>query len=365
MIQLFVPIKSKYIFNIHSKPKFGKLYILDLNEEGDPLEMRNDKNKYLLEPTGEDKLKYMDSNYIIFYSAEGGNLNQNGYMLPTSEQLGMDTIDDFFTLGDDPREPHTKIQYHVKIDISQTRDEAIILDDNTKIENLLLHYRKDRMKRDETQLELVMKEPIAKRIKGNFRNSIVRYNDTGTIKDGEKIPLPLNRTVEYNILVGNPHKLNPACNPKFFTTRPEKPYIKDISLVTVTQGDEKKSKIKIEWYYTQNKNLYWPVNFLILRIPKDEAGPGIKPFKLVFDYTKGSKNSDNINFTIQKNIVFVKTGGKHTFEKSYNLNGMRKYKVTFPKFDNLKIPKDKEIFINDEKLYGQMKIDFMYLKEKE
>ena len=34
----------------------------------------------------------MDSNYIIFYSAEGGNLNQNGYILPTSEQLGMDTM---------------------------------------------------------------------------------------------------------------------------------------------------------------------------------------------------------------------------------------------------------------------------------
>ena len=349
MIQLFVPIKSKYIFNIHSKPKFGKLYILNLNEEGDPLEMRNDKDKYLLEPTGEDKLKYMDSNFIIFYSAEGGNLDQNGYILPTSEQLGMDTIDDFFTLGDDPNDPHTKIKYHVKIDISQTRDNAIILDDNTKIENMLLHYRKDRMKRDETQLELVMKEPIAKKINRIFRNSIVRYNDSGIVKDGEKIPLPLNRTIEYNILVGNPHKLNPCCNSKFFTTRPEKPYIKDISLVTVTQGNEKKSKIKIEWYYTQNMNLYWPVNFLILRIPKADSGPGIKPYKLVLDYTKGSKNSSDINFTIQKNLVFVKTGGKHTFEKSYDLNGNKKYKVTFPKFDNLENPKEKELTINGEK----------------
>ena len=130
----------------------------------------------------------MDSNYIIFYSAEGGNLNQNGYMLPTSEQLGMDTIDDFFTLGDDPRDPHTKIKYHVKIDISQTRDDAIILDDNSKIENLLLHYRKDRMKSDETQLELIMKEPIAKRINrnGKFRNTIVRYNDLGLLKMEKK-----------------------------------------------------------------------------------------------------------------------------------------------------------------------------------
>ena len=39
----------------------------------------------------------------------------------------------------------------------------------------------------------------------------------------------------------------------------------------------------------------------------------------------------------------------HTFEKSYDLNGKRKYKVTFPKFDNLENPKDKEININGEK----------------
>ena len=77
---------------------------------------------------------------------------------------------------------------------------------------------------------------------GSYRNAIVRYNDSGIIKNGEKIPLPLNRTIEYNILVGNPHKINPASNSKFFTTRPEKPYIKDISLVTVTEGNVKKSK---------------------------------------------------------------------------------------------------------------------------
>ena len=126
------------------------------------------------------------------------------------------------------------------------------------------------MKRD-NQLELIMKEPIAKRINGKFRNTIVRYNDSGVVKDGVKIPLPLNRTIEYNILVGNPHKLNPGCNSKFFTTRPEKPYIKDISLVTVTEGNVKKSKIKKEWYYTQNRNLYWYINFLILRIPKADS----------------------------------------------------------------------------------------------
>ena len=43
-----------------------------------------------------------------------------------------------------------------------------MLNDRNTIENLLLHYRKDRMTKDDSQLELVMKEPIAKNINGKL-----------------------------------------------------------------------------------------------------------------------------------------------------------------------------------------------------
>ena len=74
-------------------------------------------SKNLLNPS--DNNKYQSSNFIIFYSAEGGIIEENGNILPSS--LGIDYIEDFFTLGDDPKTPHTKIKYHVKIDIRQTQ----------------------------------------------------------------------------------------------------------------------------------------------------------------------------------------------------------------------------------------------------
>ena len=57
----------------------------------------------------------MDSNYIIFYSAEGKFKSKWLHIIHLNN---WHDLDDFFTLGDDPKDPHTKIKYHVKIDIS-------------------------------------------------------------------------------------------------------------------------------------------------------------------------------------------------------------------------------------------------------
>jgi hypothetical protein len=260
MIQLLLPNESKYIYNIQSKPKFGKLYVFDISKSGSPLDMTE---KDLLEP--DSKNKYQSNNFLFFYSAEGGDLDKDGKILPTSDLLGMDFVEDFFTIGDDPLDPYTKIKYQIKIDIRQTNKDLIMLNDIIKLESNLLNYRRDRFTKDENSLEIIKKQSIPTTEDGNkYINNKFKYEDTNIMKEGKLIPLPLNRTLEYNILVGNQHKINPACTTLFFTTRPEKPYIKSVSKVEVTEGGSKVSKLKIEWYYTQNRNLYWPVNFLIL-----------------------------------------------------------------------------------------------------
>ena len=48
------------------------------------------------------------------------------------------------------------------------------------------------------------------------------------------------------------------------------------------------------------------VNFLILRIPKADSGPGIKPYKLVLDYTKGSKNLVILILQFRKILYLLK-----------------------------------------------------------
>jgi len=346
MIQLFVPNEAKYIYNNFSKPKFGKLYILNIENAGSPLDMKEEE---LLEPDAVNKTKYADSKFLVFYSAEGGNLDQNGKILPTSDTLGMDYIEDFFTLGDDPMDSYTKIKYQVKIDIRQTRKDSIMLSDNTKLESNLLYYRQNRYEKDDNSLELIKKQSIVQFIEGKYENRKFEYKDSGIMKEGIKIPLPLNRTLEYNVLVANQYKINPSCNTQYFTTRPEKPYLKSVSKVEVTEGGKKVSKIKIEWYYTQNKNLYWPVNFLILRLPTEDTGSGIPTVTKVLDFLKGSPHKNDKYFNIEKDLVNVKIAGKHFFEKTFALDGKNKWQVSFTKFNNKEDPGYKNIFINGKK----------------
>ena len=346
MIQLIVPNASKYIYNKFSKPKFGKLYVYDITKAQSPLELTSDD---LLTPSQLNL--YQNNKYIIFYSAEGGNIKENGKILPTSASIGLDYIEDFFTLGDDPLRPHTKIIFQVKIDIRESNKEVIMLSDNDNLENKLLHYRKDRIKKDNTSLELIKKYPIAQEIDNFFKNEIFNYDDKGVIKNDELIPLPLNKTLEYSIFIGNQYKINPSCTTINYTTRPEKPYIKDISKVEVTQGGIKASKIKIEWYYTQNKNLYWPVNFLIMRIPSVLSGGSIPIIKESLDFTKGTKEENDKFFNIESDLVSIIGGDIHTFEKTFKLDGKREWKITFFGFNNIENMGNKEIFVNGVKFF--------------
>ena len=334
MIQLLIPNESKYIYNNFSKPKFGKLYVYNITHAYSPTELTKED---LLEPSQLNQ--YSNSNYLIFYSAEGGNIEQNGKILPTAEMLGMDYVNDFFTLGDDPNTPHTKIKFNVKIDIRQSNKKVIMVSDIASLESNLLYYKKDRYEKDENSLQLINKYPIAQDIDG-YKNKPVEYQDKG---------IPLNRTLEYNVLIANQHKINPSATTLFYTTRPEKPYIKEVSKVEVTEDGKKVSKIKIDWYYTQNKNLYWPVNFIILRLPVTDIGPSIPIITQKLDFTQGSPHNNDKHFNIEPNLVTVKMGGKHTFEKTFALDGKRKWKVVFLKFNNKVDPGYKNIFINGKK----------------
>ena len=344
MIQLLIPNESKYIYNNFSKPKFGKLYVYNITHAYSPTELTKED---LLEPSQLNQ--YSNSNYLIFYSAEGGNIEQNGKILPTAEMLGMDYVDDFFTLGDDPKTPHTKIKFNVKIDIRQSNKNVIMVSDIASLESNLLYYKKDRYEKDENSLQLINKYPIAQDIEG-YKNNPVEYQDKGIIKNGIKIPIPLNRTLEYNVLIANQYKINPSATTLFYTTRPEKPYIKEVSKVEVIENGKKVSKIKIDWYYTQNKNLYWPVNFIILRLPVTDIGPSIPIITQKLDFTQGSPHNNDKHFNIESNLVTVKMGGKHTFEKTFALDGKRKWEVVFLKFNNKVDPGYKNIFINGKKI---------------
>ena len=76
-----------------------------------------------------------------------------------------------------------------------------MISDNSTLESNLLYYKKNRFEKDENSLELIKKFPIAQLESDRYKNKIVDFQDKGYIKDGVKLPLPLNKTLEYSIFV--------------------------------------------------------------------------------------------------------------------------------------------------------------------
>ena len=344
MIQLLIPNDVKYIFTNASKPKFGKLYAFDITKAGNPIDMTK---KDLLLP--ESKNKYLTDNYLLFYSAEGGFLDEDGKFLPTSQQVGMDYIVDFFSIGDNSNSPHTKIQYEIKIDIRQTKKESIMFNTNEYLESNILYYRKDRNINDESSLSLITKQSIPKLENSVYKNKSFNYIDNGIIIEGKKIPIPQNMTLEYNVIVGNQYKLNPQITNLYFTTRPEKAFIKSISKIDTIENGRSVSKLKLDWYYTQNQNLYWPVNFLILRLPKKTVNSNISLIKKELDFTKAEADKNDKFLNIEPSIITVKGSKKISVNKTFNLDINSQWKITFQAFNNNYNSKFKDIFINNEK----------------
>ena len=68
-IQLFLPAQSKIIYQIKSRPKFGKIMVYDI-EKGGSLE---DNIKDMKRATD-----YNDPKYLIFYSGIGGDKKIGG-----------------------------------------------------------------------------------------------------------------------------------------------------------------------------------------------------------------------------------------------------------------------------------------------
>ena len=84
---------------------------------------------------------YDNSKYLLFYSAEGGILSEDGVPeIPNSQQIGNSFIDDFFTLGDTPETIHRKIKFRVRIKVDRTSDDIIILDKVGEIKSKLHNY---------------------------------------------------------------------------------------------------------------------------------------------------------------------------------------------------------------------------------
>ena len=76
-IQLFLPTQSKNIYQIKSRPKFGRLKVYDIEKGGE-----FDKNLIEMERS----IDYGDNKYLIFYSCEGGD-EKIGAALPTPQNI--------------------------------------------------------------------------------------------------------------------------------------------------------------------------------------------------------------------------------------------------------------------------------------
>ena len=72
-VQLFLPAQSKNIYQIKSRPKFGRLLVYDLEKGGE-----FDENIFEMERS----IDYGENKYLILYSCEGGNEKIGGIDLP-------------------------------------------------------------------------------------------------------------------------------------------------------------------------------------------------------------------------------------------------------------------------------------------
>ena len=252
MIQLLVPNESKYIFSNFSKPKYGKLYVYNVYN---PLDIK-EQNKLM-----ETGVTYYDTKLMLFYSAEGGIGKEGGYPIPRKKDVPTDFIDDYFTLGDNPKDIHKKIKFRVRIGLTVENDKVIKFDDNNTIDSVLGHYSKVKGVLDDYSFKKIYKLSAVSKAGENYSYGPITFCDKGTTKN----PIESNQTYEYCIFTANPYRINPAVNTFYYTTKPEKVYVKEVKKVKEMVQGRQKNFLKILWYTPKNKSIYWPYNFLLMR----------------------------------------------------------------------------------------------------
>ena len=353
-IQLFIPRESKIIFQIKSRPKMGRLYYYDIEKGGEFEENLRELER---------GVEYGENKYLIFYSCEGGDEKIGGYSLPDAKTAGVESLIDNFTFGDRLETVHNNITYNVNIDLTQNNKTPILFKDNELVEDNIKHYKKEAIGKTSTDLVKLVKMSYAKKLQdGKYvYPGIVEYCDKGiNLGPDEIIPIEMNQTYEYVVLVSNPFKVNPAVNSFYYTTRPEKPYIHAVEFdkqakfnkmslvsknsvedenpnddkVTFDGGEnpEELDIANITWYYPKNRSLYWPLNFIILRKDISKKLNVIKPETYDIDFMNVIQpiESDKL-FRIQKKNLKLKNNSDPTaigiFKRRYNLGNKIDWRI--------------------------------------
>lgn len=345
-IQLFLPSKSKIIFQEKSRPKLGRLLCYDIEKGGE-----FETNLFEIERG----VEYSENKYLIFYSCQGGDEKIGGFNLPDAKTAGVETIMDEFILGDRLETVHNQVKYSVSIDITQDNKQPVIFKDNDLVDDNMKFYKKQSMGKNSTDLVKLVKMSYAKKLEdGKYvYPGIVEYCDKGiNLGPDDIVPIEMNQTYEYVILVSNPFKVNPAVNSFYYTTRPERPHITSVEFdkqakinkmtlvsknnvvddnpndnkVTFDGGEnpEKLDIAKVTWYYPKNRSLYWPLNFIILRKDISKKPKIIKPKSYDIDFMNVVKPSENDKlFKIQKkSLKLLKNSDPNAsgiFRRKYNL----------------------------------------------
>ena len=335
MIQLILPEDSKFYFSKLSKPKFGKLYVYNLYKNGDVREQK----EYMKE-----NYVYKDSKLILFYSAEGGFRQDGGYNIPDKNSLdGEEYIDDFFFLGDDPKNMYKQIKFRVRINIRNKSDKIIKFDNLEEIDKNLEYYSEEKGKLNDNSMILLDKVSGVLDNNGKYKYfGELEYCDKGISGN----PILPNQTYEYLVLIGNQNKLNPAGNSFYYTTKPSKPLLKTIKFEKHVEDGKDKTFLKIIWYTSKNNGIYWPYNFLVLRRNKKDTKT-LKPKKSEGIEELGKKfTNDNGNIRLKEDVKENYATYKHDFKNIEFGN----WKLTFL-IDNLNSVKSVE---RDDKKDGQV-----------
>ena len=329
-IQLFIPAQSKNIYQIKSRPKFGRLMVYDIDKGGE-----FEENIFEMERS----VDYSANNFLIFYSCEGGDEKVGGVALPDSTTIGRGKLTDSFTLGDKLESVHTQITYNINIDITKSDNRVVLFKDNETVDEFVQYYQENPAKSVSTDLRKLIKLSFAKELEngGYAYPGMIEYCDKG-INDGQIYePIEMNQTYEYVILVSNPFKVNPAVNSFYYTTKPEKPYIHSVEFEKKAMEDEyqivkEHDVAKITWYYPKNRSLYWPLNFLILRKDISKKPVALEPTTYNIDFTFVAKPlpSDNL-FRITKNTLKLLNNSDPsstgTLKRRYNLGKLIDWRI--------------------------------------
>ena len=323
-IQLFLPAQSKNIYQIKSRPKFGRLMVYDIDKGGE-----FEENIFEMERS----IDYSAINFLIFYSCQGGDEKVGGVALPdATNAIRRSNLVDTFTLGDKIETVHNQITYQVNIDIVKKSDNRVALfKDNETVDEFIQYYQENPAKVKSTDLRKLVKLSYAKELEngGYAYPGMMEYCDKG-INDGKIYePIEMNQTYEYIILVSNPFKVNPAVNSFYYTTKLEKPYIHSVefeknAMEDEYQIEEQHDVAKVTWYYPKNRSLYWPLNFLILRKDISKKPIALEPTTYDIDFTFVSKPlaSDSL-FRITKNTLKLMNNSDPsstgTLKRRYNL----------------------------------------------